>query len=629
MTLRALLGPPGALATAVIVLALIAPPAARAEEAEAEGTGQTPFSQSPADSSASIQDEHTREPGCGGDVRRVRASGAVAATAPPAGVRRVGSGWDGHRVSLARGAVPAALTEVTLRGRPAADWVDGGLDLLAASSPGTGVVVTPSGPDISTWPVYTAEWPGVLLGGAVPLTIDQRPLRRPGTVPFSRLTAAYGPFGRSLLGAEFGRHYRGGSAFTGFFETEDGRAPSAGGSYGFDRTGGSALLPLRDGWVAELGGTRTALNRSRPALDVAASSLSREYVRTDLFVRGSSGGTCLELFHTRSWMVSGSPGREARADVDGLSAHVADLGPIDAVTVQLEHRAVVGSLVSEAQKTVGLRAQVAERYRLGPNSLSVTAGMHALGDHVLPRASAALTGERSRRDLWSLEASLWGRHPTALELAIEPRSVPGPAGTEAWVEGSRRVEPERVASFSAMYLRRDILAGAGARGEILRVFDPIVLDTYDSSSFAPANAADETGGALSIWAAAGDTSFLSGALDVSFLGLDAEGALNSLAPVPYVSASLQSSAPMWLFEDYLRMRITASLEYESGLARGPWRGLVDDTRSSLSLIATGAVGSARFFAVLTDVLASDGGRVPGMEPGGTTFAVGFSWRFVN
>ena len=52
MTLRALLGPPGALATAVIVLALIAPPAARAEEAEAEGTGQTPFSQSPADSSA-------------------------------------------------------------------------------------------------------------------------------------------------------------------------------------------------------------------------------------------------------------------------------------------------------------------------------------------------------------------------------------------------------------------------------------------------------------------------------------------------------------------------------------------------------------------------------------------------
>ena len=87
--------------------------------------------------------------------------------------------------------------------------------------------------------------------------------------------------------------------------------------------------------------------------------------------------------------------------------------------------------------------------------------------------------------------------------------------------------------------------------------------------------------------------------------------------------------PVWLFEDYLRTRITASLEYESGLARGPWHGLMDDSRASLSLMATGAVGSARFFAVLTDLLSSDSGRIPGMEPGGTTFAAGFSWRFID
>ncbi|MCK4410626.1 MAG: hypothetical protein KAW67_11085, partial [Candidatus Eisenbacteria sp.] len=212
---------------------------------------------------------------------------------------------------------------------------------------------------------------------------------------------------------------------------------------------------------------------------------------------------------------------------------------------------------------------------------------------------------------------------------LEPRVLPGPVGTDALVRGNGRVEPERAAALSATYVRRDILAGAGARGEILRVLGPIVLDDYDASSFAPVNAADETGGALSVWAAAGDTSFLSGALDVSFVGLGADGALNSLAPVPYVSASLQGSVPAWLFEDYLRMRITASLECESGLARGPWRGLVDDDRVSLSLIATGAVGSLRFFAVLTDVLSSDGARVPGMEPGGTAFAVGFSWRFID
>jgi hypothetical protein len=86
---------------------------------------------------------------------------------------------------------------------------------------------------------------------------------------------------------------------------------------------------------------------------------------------------------------------------------------------------------------------------------------------------------------------------------------------------------------------------------------------------------------------------------------------------------------VWLFKDYLRLRITASLEYESGLARGPWRGLVDDTRASLSLIATGAAGSARFFVVVTDVLSTDSGRIPGMEPGGTTVAAGFSWRFID
>jgi len=623
MTLRARPGSSCVLATAAIVLLLILPPAALAEKGEAEL-----LLQSPADSSASVQDEPEQAPGIGGDIRRVRASGTAAA-ALPTGVRRVGSGWDGHRVSLARGAVPAALTELTLRGRPAADWVDGGLDLLAAAALATGVVLTPSGPDLSLWPAYTAEWPTIVLGGAAPLTVDQRPLRRPGTVPFSRLTAASGSFGRSLSAVEFGRHHRGGSAITGFFETEDGRAPLPGGSYGFDRVGGSALLPIRDGWVAELGGTRTALNRSRPVPNATAPSVSRDYVRSDVFVRGSSGHTCLELFHTQSWLESDSRGPAARAAVDGLFARVSGLGPLEIVTVQLERRAVTGELVSEAQEAVGLRADVVERYQLGTNSLSVTVGLHALGDHTLPLAGAVLTGEHSGGNLWSLEAALWGRHPTALELALEPRVLPGSVRTDALVRGNGRVEPEHAASLSATYVRQDLLAGAGVRGEILRALGPIVLDEYDASSFAPVNAADETSGALSVWAAAGDTSFLSGALDVSFVGLDAAGALNGVTPVPYVSAEASGSVPVWFFEDYLRMRITASLEYESGLARGPWRGLVDDTRASLSLTVTGAVGSARFFAAVTDVLSTDGGRIPGMDPGGTAFAAGFSWRFID
>ena len=624
MTLRARPGSSCALATAVTLFLLTLSPAALAEEGEGEF-----LLQSPADSSAAVRDEPEQTPGVGGDVRRVRASGAAAAAALPTGVRHVGSGWDGHRVSLARGTLPAALTELTLRGRHAADWVDGGLDLLAAAAQAPGVVLTPSGPDLSLWPAYTAEWPAAVLGGAAPLTVDQRPLRRPGTVPFSRLTAASGSFGRSLSAVEFGRHYRGGSAITGFFEIEDGRAPSPGGSYGFDRVGGSALLPMRDGWLAELGGTRMALNRSRPAPNVTTPSVSRDYVRSDVFVRGSLGATCLELFHTQSWLESDSRGPAARVAVDGMFARVSELGPLEVVTVQLERRAVTGKLVSEAQEAVGLRADVVERYQLGPNSLSVTVGLHALGDHTFPVAGAVFTGEYSHGNVWSLEAALWGRHPTALELALEPRVLPGFVRTETLVRGNGRVEPEHAASLSATYVRQNILAGAGVRGEIVRVFDPIVLDEYDASSFAAMNAADETGGALSVWAAAGDTSFLSGALDVSFVGLDAAGALNGLTPVPYVSAEASGSVPVWFFEDYLRMRITASLEYESGLARGPWSGLVDDTRASLSLIVTGAVGSARFFAAVTDMLSTDGGRIPGMDPGGTGFSAGFSWRFID
>jgi len=626
MTFLADLRRPAALAASVIVLLLIASPAALAEEASAEAP--TP---SPPDSSLFVVDEpaEVKASARGGDIRRVLAAGAVAAVAPPPGVRRVGSGWDGHRVSLARGAVPAALTEVTLRGRPADDWVDGGLDLLAVSSPAAGVVLTPNGPDLSVWPVYTAEWPGVLLGGTAPLVIDQRPLRRPGTIPFSRLTMSSGSFERSLLAAEFGRYFSGGSAITCFLETEDGRAESAGGSYGFDRGGGSVLLPLRDGWVAELGGTRTSLSRSRPVPDAVLPSRAREYVRSDVFIRGSSGNTHLELFHTQSWLESGSPGPEARAELDGLSARVSDLGPVDMVAVVFERREVAGALVSETQGAVSFRADVAEEYRLGPNSLSVTAGLHALGDDLIPRADAVLAGERPRGDAWSLEASLWGRHPTALELALVPRSLPGFVGTDALVGGNALVEPERAASLSATYMRQDILKGAGVRGEILRVLGPIILDEYAASCFAPANAADETGGALSVWAAAGDTSFLSGALDVSFVGLDAAGALNSLTPVPYLSAEASGSVPVWLFNDYLRMRIAASLEYESGLARGPWRGVVDDTRASLSLMATGAAGSVRFFVVVTDVLSTDSGRMPGMDPGGTRIAAGFSWRFID
>lgn len=613
---------PFALAAALAAFALTAVPPAGADEAAPD-----PFSDAGADSLSTPEGEVPREPLHGGDVRRVGISGMNAVVALPPGVRRVGGGWDGHRASFARGVLPAALTEVTLRGRWAADWVDGGLDLLAVGTPAAGVFLVPAGHDLSVWPVLTAEWPDVQLGGAAPLAVDLRPLRRPATVPFSRLSAVSGSFGRSLLGAEFGRSYAGGSALTGFFETEDGRAPSAGGSYGIDRAGGSALLDIQGGWTAEVGGARAALDRARPTPDPSVPSLTREYVRTDLFVRGSAERVRMELFHTQSWLESGSPGREARAAVDGISAGLKQVGTVDAVRFQLERRAVSGALLSEAQEEVGLRAEAADTFRMGTNSVSVMLGAHALGGDVLPRASAAVTGERSRPDLWRLEVSLWGRHPTALERALAPGALPGTTVPAGRICGSLLVEPERAVALSATYMRRDLLAGVGARGELVRVVGPIALCEVDTLLFAPVNAADETGGVLSAWAAAGDTSGLSGGFDVSFLALDPEGALNALTPVPSVTARANASMPFVLFEDYLRTRVTAALEFEYGLARGPWSGLLDDARTSVSLVATGAVGSARLFVALDNVLVGDHARVPGMEPGGTTLAAGFSWYF--
>ena len=50
------------------------------------------------------------DPPHGGDIRTVRASGMAAMARLPRGVRRVWSGWDGHRLSFARGALSAAMT---------------------------------------------------------------------------------------------------------------------------------------------------------------------------------------------------------------------------------------------------------------------------------------------------------------------------------------------------------------------------------------------------------------------------------------------------------------------------------------------------------------------------------------
>jgi hypothetical protein len=601
-----------------LLVAVLAPACARGD------TPEDPFAPAPADSAAAAIGLPS-DPEAGGDIRVVGVSGAQAVVLVP-GVRRVGSGWLGHHWSPARGVLPAAMTGVRLRGRPSSDWLDGGIDLIGLTHAG-GRLVASSGPDLSLAPALTAGWPVVDLGGVETLTVDLMPLRRPVHPPFARFSAASGPDGRSLLGAEFGRGFTGNAAVTGYFETDDGRAPAAGGSYGIDRTGGALLLDLRGGPDIELGGVRMALDRSQPDPGEGGAATEREYVRSDLFVRGSTGSVTLELFHTQSWLKSKATGRSANSEVDGASASIRRVGPVDAVRLQLERREVGGSLVHEPQEAVGVRAEASDTLVVGAFPVSLTAGVSTLDGDVVPLARAAVSGGGNGPASWFVAASLTGRHPTALERAAVLVSVSDWGCDEEFISGSPLVEPERAAVLCAAYSRSDVLAGAGARVEAVRVIDPIVLDGLTGLYATPANAADQNGGAATVWAAVGDTVGLSGTADATVLLFDADGPLNDLAPVPAAAARVGASMPLSLFEGYVRARIGAAVEFDTGLARGPWAGLLDDSRAALSLNVGAAVGSARLFASVDDLLETDTARVPGMEPSGRTLSAGFSWRF--
>jgi hypothetical protein len=120
-----------------------------------------------------------------------------------------------------------------------------------------------------------------------------------------------------------------------------------------------------------------------------------------------------------------------------------------------------------------------------------------------------------------------------------------------------------------------------------------------------------------------------GSADASFWAFDANGALAGAQAVPSAVVRASVSMPLALFDGYVTTRIAGSLEYESGLAQGPWGGLVDDARAPVSVTVTGSAGPARFFLALDDVFETDGTRVPAMEPAGRAFSAGFSWSFRN
>lgn len=590
------------------------------------------------------------EPPAGGDVRRVRGGGVEDLVGAAPGLRAVASGWRGYRASVARGTFPASFTELTLRGRWLTDWLDGGVDLTGAAATAEGRAVVESGPDLSAWPAWTAEWPRVSGGcagpargadaltirTAAPLSVDLTPLRRPGSRPFARLTALTGPFSRTAFAAEFSRRYEeGGRGLTGYLESDAGNAPSGSGAFEVARSGGAVLLSLSGGWAAEFGGTRSDCSRSAlpgavrgfRAPTASDEALGGRRVASDVFARLVGRTAHVEIFHSQTWSEPRAGGAPARSDADGLAVMLTDVGPLSTVRLQLERLSARGALLTEGRDALGARAEFATELTVGRRELTAVGGVNVRGGDAFPLARAALSQRLDpSHGSWALELGLAGRHATVVETSLAPWELSAGGGGPL-VEGAPELAPERAAYAAGTLVRTDIMSGVGVTAEVVRTLDPIVVRWDGGEVAAPMNAPDETGGAVAVWAAAGDSSRLAARLDARYVSVAPDGALNALAPVPALSLRASLSVPCSLFDDYLRTRLAVRVVHESGLARGPWSGLLDDSRTSVSLAATGEAGSARLFVVLDDVLGGDGGRLPGTAPGSARLTAGFSWLF--
>lgn len=616
-----------------------AQPEAAGEEAPADTTGrlrpeadpEAGLEESPGDSVLTERYRPPPSPSPGGDIRVVRGGSVALLGRRIPGVRDVGTGWHGHRVALTAGTRPAALSGLAVRERPAEDWLTGGLDLPSAA-----IACGPSAPaghDLSVWPVYTSEWPGFLTGGDAPggagLAVRLRPVRRPYRRPFARLTLLTGDHDRKVTAAEFGRWYRDDAfALSGYFENDGGYAPGPGGRYDIERAGGAVIVPVGTTWMAEAGAIRTSLTRDDPHWALPRVTAHRVQVRTDAHVRVGGPTARFDAYHTRSWLESGPEGYAARSECNGLLAQAAGIWTLDSVRIRVERRIAEGWLLHGRHDALLAGAELRKTLFPGLGDVEVTAGLLTLDGVLSPSGGLSVEGGGDASG-WEVAVGYGERHPTAMERFMRPVAVPVADGSEAEARGSDELKPEGVASLSGSCVWPGVLAGAGAKGEVCVAVDPIVPDLAGPDSISPVNAETEAGASAAIWVAAGDTSAVHGDLTLELLRVDPDGALNALTPVPVLRVGAGAAVPLSFFENYLRTSLEVALIHESGLARGPWKGSVEDHRTSLSLAATGTAGSARVFVSLENALSTDSARIPGADPGERVLTAGLSWTFID
>ncbi len=616
--------------------------AAGADAAEAAPAAGSAAADSTASEGPAVGLRPAPGPGFAGDVREIRAEDLGQLVAALPGLRETGAAWRGHRSSAARGALPPTLTTTSAHGMLFDDWIDGGLDLLAASVVAAGASHVPSGPDLSLWPTYAASRVGIhpdrgergssLLGPG--LAIDVEPGRAAGSRPFARVSVGVGTFGWNALEVEFGRRFL--SEKLGFdiwFDGRQGDAPKPDGGYDVSTAGGRLTYPLPAGWNAELRLLRTELERDLPFPDSSVPGVVRHYVRSDLALAATKGATTAELFHTTSWIGdrrSGHYGRDGEVARDGTRGVWALGTPwLERIEWSADYRTAHGTLLSD-DEALGLACELAGAVGLFPDvRLSLGAGVDYRDPAVIPTGTIAARFTGGLSVGW-VGFDLGGRHPTAIERSLLETEVPtagADPGEELFVRGNRSLDPEKAVVLYGGYERRDGVFGFGATAEIARVSSPIVLSGFSGGIAAPWNADAETCGAAGLWAALGDSSRPGGRVAVDLFGLDEDGGLNALAPVPSYSVRASAWAPWTILNAYLTTRWELTLRHEGGLARGPWDGVVEQSATAIDAAVLAGAGPARVFVSVRDLFETDSLRVPWQPPGGREFSLGFSWDF--
>lgn len=565
----------------------------------------------------------------GGDHDASSAAGALPA------LRVVSSRWPGQRASVTRGGIPAGLSVVTEVGRSGSDWLLDGLGLLDAVAT-RGPVLVPSGPDLSTRSLFAS---GVVVldrggpaqgiaAGTGSASVRYYAGRRFAGTPFSRVGMASGDAGLRWRIVEFGSGLRERGAVTGFFEGRSGRGPNPGGEYERESFGASATLDLSGDWRAELLGSSVTASRSIPdAAGVSGAVLDVSSGAVDVAV--TNGSARLGIFHAAT-RIGDSRGGSAGTCESGRTGAVLDLpvelGVLRSVHARASGLVAEGSLLTSGVHALSAGASASGGVRVGDWEALVSAGASRQRGETVPELSCLVAHEDGNAGPW-FTLDIGGRFPTATELAGVDRPVVG--DDDRLIGGAGDIGAERAATAGLGWAMGSGRLDAGVTGEITRVLSPIVLEDDAAGVLRPVSGDDATASMLAFWAAVVDTALGGVRVSAEAIGIDAEGPLNALAPVP----ELAGHASVWVdrrfFKQTLDVRFEVSVAYETGLARGVWNGVVDDALWRTRFAASGAVGPARLLVTVDDPLDTDSGGWPGYAFSEPRVTYAFIWDFWN